>query len=153
AADAFPDGLDPPLPPGDPGIGRTAMFEEERGAAGFEHAADFGQHRRLLGDRADGEGGDDGVELTVAERHRLAHAAADIGGDSVRLRRSAAHFEQLGRGVEPGEAPDAVAVIKFHVDPAAAAELEYVARRVRHDLAARLHDLPLRTGAFDQPRY
>src|SRR5690606_38049108 len=70
-----------------------------------------------------------------------------------RLCRRAAHREQFGRGIEARQAGHAVRRVEFHVDAAAAAEFEHIALRKRDDLAPRLHDLPLRTGAADQSRH
>jgi hypothetical protein len=52
AADAFPDWLDPALPFLDAGVGRGAVFKEQRLAAGAQHAAHFGQGLRLAFNRA-----------------------------------------------------------------------------------------------------
>src|SRR5690606_40144658 len=128
------------------------MFEKKRGPAWLQHAADFGEHRSLVGDRAEGEGRDDSVESIALKRHRLADAAPDIGLDAARLGGRPAHREQFGRGIKAAETRNPRGLIKFHVDAAAAAKLEHVARRLRHDLAAQFHDLPLRAGAFDEAR-
>src|SRR3546814_2253976 len=71
------------------------MLQKQRRPARFQHAADFAQHRRLFGDRAQREGRDHRIERSARERHRFADTFAAIRLDPALRRRRDAHREQF----------------------------------------------------------
>jgi len=85
-------------------------------------------------DRAERKGAHNCVKTRVTKRDVLAHAFTDRIVPSMRTRTSARIVEQSRVRIDARKARYLTGLIEFLIEPAAATELKYIARRKRYEL-------------------
>src|SRR5215218_5313174 len=83
--------------------GASDVFEQQHPPAGSEHPPCLCYRRARVGDRAEAEGADDGVEALVGEVERLHVAELKPGGATELLRAAAPEGEHLRAELDSGQ--------------------------------------------------
>jgi hypothetical protein len=150
AEDAAIERIAPGLAAGHLRVRREAVLDEVQRAAGAEHAADLGQGRAHVGDRAQGPGAEDVVDASVVQGQRLG-VQADV------FDRHRARGDSLGRQFPPGgggiDGPDVgqAGRVMGHVAARAEADLEHVAAQPAGDAGAQPAEVGTGHDEVDAP--
>ena len=150
AEDAAIQRIAPGLAAGHLRVRREAVLDEVQRAAGTEHAADLGQGRAQVGDRAQGPGREHMVDALIVEGQRLGVQADVLDRHGARGDSFRGQFAPGGGRIDGPDVGQAGRVIG-HVAARAEADLEHVAAQPAGDAGAQTAEVGTGHDEVDAP--
>ncbi len=149
-----PQRVQPVLPFAAVCMWRQAMLQKQQAAAGAQHPPHFLQGAGLIGDAAQSECADDGVETAVGKRQVFGMAGLDGEKAGIRWRHALMRQRnQLRTGIDARDRADPLAIIKRQIGAATGPQFQHLSGRQRNDPGAPFPKLRTTAGIANQMRH